>query len=390
MSYNNHHRYSPPRRQGPGGYGAGPGYSDPADQYYNDNSDIYSQYSQPSYVSNNQTNQNNNSNNAPYQNTTYGQPRTITPGYPAAPAAPPTSYSTPTPAPAPGVGDYFNHPSTQIQPRPSFSSSHHPYHQQDFPDETKSYTSTSNLNNNKEWGVGEVVPPLPVPTMNMGYPPRSNANSYAVSPMAYQPPQTPGGTAHWHQVRNQLLERRVVKQVPLINGNLVMDVPVAKGCIPSQTGLGTMPDEMEKLRYSAATCDPDDFMRKKFSLRPYLWGRKTELFVRARPLLSALDLALVQAKEGSIGSQADRAQIVMTMYNEDDGLFLRTLNAVIKNIAHLTTRTRSKTWGAQSWQKVVVCIVADGRKVIDSRVLKILQLMGVYAEVSSTGQAPLS
>jgi chitin synthase len=33
---------------------------------------------------------------------------------------------------------------------------------------------------------------------------------------------------------------------------------------------------------------------------------------------------------------------------------------------------------------VVVCIVADGRKVIDSRVLKILQLMGVYAEVSST------
>lgn len=71
----------------------------------------------------------------------------------------------------------------------------------------------------------------------------------------------------------------------------------------------------------------------------------------------------------------------MTMYNEDDTLFLRTLNAVIKNIAHLTTRTRSKTWGQESWQKVVVCIVADGRKVIDSRVLKILQLMGVYAEV---------
>jgi chitin synthase len=72
------------------------------------------------------------------------------------------------------------------------------------------------------------------------------------------------------------------------------------------------------------------------------------------------------------------------MYNEDDGLFLRTLNSVIKNIAHLTTRTRSKTWGTESWQKVVVCIVADGRTVIDSRVLKILQLMGVYAEVSSS------
>jgi chitin synthase len=86
------------------------------------------------------------------------------------------------------------------------------------------------------------------------------------------------------------------------------------------------------------------------------------------------------------GDNEDRLtqQIVMTMYNEDDILFLRTLNAVIKNIAHLTTRNRSKTWGPESWQKVVVCIVADGRKVIDSRVLKILQLMGVYAEVSST------
>lgn len=72
----------------------------------------------------------------------------------------------------------------------------------------------------------------------------------------------------------------------------------------------------------------------------------------------------------------------MTMYNETDDLLLRTLNSVIKNIAHLTTRSRSKTWGQESWKKVVVCIVADGRKVVDSRVLKVLQLMGVYAEVS--------
>ena len=70
----------------------------------------------------------------------------------------------------------------------------------------------------------------------------------------------------------------------------------------------------------------------------------------------------------------------MTMYNETSDLLLRTLNAVIKNIAHLTTRNRSKTWGPDSWKKVVVCIVADGRKLVDPRVLKVLQLMGVYAE----------
>lgn len=277
---NQNRRNSPPNRRGP----SPGGYMDPPhDPYYNDNSDIYSQYSQPSFVSNNNTNALGGGGGNP-------APRNLTPGYNMPTnnynAAPPTSYNAPS-APAagpPGVGDYFNAPQTQIQPRPSFSSSHHPY-TQDFPDEFKSYTSTTNLTS-KEWGVGETVPSLPMMgsnMSNMGYPPR--ASPYPVSPMAYQSPQTPGGTAHWHQARNQLLERRVVKQIPLINGNLVMDVPVPKGCITGHTGLGGQPDEMEKMRYSAATCDPDDFMRKKFSLRPYLYGRKTELFVS--PTLSS-------------------------------------------------------------------------------------------------------
>lgn len=80
-------------------------------------------------------------------------------------------------------------------------------------------------------------------------------------------------------MRNHLLERRVVKQIPLQNGNLIMDVPVPKGVIPSSQGLGTEPGEMDTLRYTAATCDPDDFLNRKFTLRQYLWGRQTELFV---------------------------------------------------------------------------------------------------------------
>jgi len=271
-------------RRGPSPGGHGQYDPDP----YNDNSDIYSQYSQPSFVSNNYNNNSNNSNtlNNRYQ-ANAPPPTSYTPAPTSYPAASynaasytpgPTSYTTT----GPGPGDYFA-PSqaqapTAIQPRPSFSSSHHPY--QDY-DDTKSYSSSANLN--KEWGVGQVVPPVPSLPVNQGYPPR---NPYAVSPSAYAAPQTPGGTAHWHQVRNQLMERRVVKQVPLINGNLVMDVPVPKGCITGQGGLGCMPDEMEKMRYSAATCDPDDFMRKKFSLRPYLYSRRTELFVSGLHQLS--------------------------------------------------------------------------------------------------------
>lgn len=264
------------RRNGPSPGGHGP--YDP--DGYHDNSDIYSQYSQPSFVSNNNNNTGNNLTNRYQANGP--PPSSYTPAPTSYPAASynaasytpgPTSYNTP--GPGPGPGDYFapSQAPTAIQPRPSFSSSHHPY--QDY-DDTKSYASSANLN--KEWGGGQVVPP--VPSMPIQYPPR---NQYSVSPSAYAAPQTPGGTAHWHQVRNQLMERRVVKQVPLINGNLVMDVPVPKGCITGQGGLGAMPDEMDKMRYSAATCDPDDFMRKKFSLRPYLFGRKTELFVSSLP-----------------------------------------------------------------------------------------------------------
>ncbi|WWC71435.1 uncharacterized protein I206_105391 [Kwoniella pini CBS 10737] len=255
------------------------------------------------------------------------------------------------PQPQQQQGFYQQQPA---QSRPSFSSHHSDY----YPEETKSYSSTTHLASTpqKEWDVGSVVPAIPSNPRDFNYnnnnngfyPPRqtsfSNMNGNG-------PPSSVGGTSHWHTMRNQLLERRVVKQIPLNNGNLIMDVPVPKGVIPtSSKGLGLMDGEIESLRYSAATCDPDDFMSRKFNLRQYLYGRKTELF------------------------------IVMTMYNEDSTLLLRTLNAVIKNIAHLTTRSRSKTWGTDAWKKVVVCIVADGRKVVDPRVLKVLQLMGVYAE----------
>lgn len=150
----------------------------------------------------------------------------------------------------------------------------------DYSDEDKSFASTTHLvSPQKEWGVGSVVPVTTIPPVNQlpyqpyqAYPPRPSP-----SPITHR-----GGTSHWHAMRKQLLERRVIKQIPLHNGNLVMDVPVPKGVIPSTKGLGVMDGEMDSMRYSAATCDPDDFMGSKFSLRQYLYGRKTELFVSAQ------------------------------------------------------------------------------------------------------------
>ena len=68
------------------------------------------------------------------------------------------------------------------------------------------------------------------------------------------------------------------------------------------------------------------------------------------------------------------------MYNEGEDLFTRTMYGVQKNIQHLCTRSRSKMWGGDAWKKVVVVIVSDGRKKINSRTLSVLATQGIYQE----------
>jgi hypothetical protein len=70
----------------------------------------------------------------------------------------------------------------------------------------------------------------------------------------------------------------------------------------------------------------------------------------------------------------------MTMYNEDDGLFTTTMHGVMKNIAYLCKRDRSKIWGKDGWKKVVICIVSDGRQKINSRTLSVIAAIGAYQE----------
>lgn len=89
------------------------------------------------------------------------------------------------------------------------------------------------------------------------------------------------------------MRRRSVRHVELQDGNLILDVKVPTHIVPK----GRSEEEFTTMRYTAATCDPDEFLRSKYSLRPFLYGRRTELF------------------------------IVMTMYNEDEILFTKTMNA---------------------------------------------------------------
>jgi len=146
---------------------------------------------------------------------------------------------------------------------------------------------------------------------------------------------------------------KTVKEVQLFKGNLVLDCPIPPRLL-NQVPHAQPPerDEFTHMRYSAATCDPAEFDAERFTLRQKLFAkpRHTELF------------------------------IVITMYNEEDELFARTMTGVIKNIEYMNSRTNSKTWGKDAWKKIVVCVVSDGRAKINPRTRAVLAGLGVYQD----------
>jgi chitin synthase len=141
-----------------------------------------------------------------------------------------------------------------------------------------------------------------------------------------------------------------VKDVTLKSGNLVLNCPLPDALmnkLPRKAPL-----EFSCMRYSAVTCDPKDFVEKRFALRQTLFGqpRQTELF------------------------------IVVTMYNEEENLFARTMAGVFKNIEYMCTKAKDKMWGENAWKKIVVCVVSDGRNKINPKTRSLLALMGCYQE----------
>ncbi|KAJ1728582.1 hypothetical protein LPJ61_003959, partial [Coemansia biformis] len=146
----------------------------------------------------------------------------------------------------------------------------------------------------------------------------------------------------------QSQRRRKIKKVGLTSGKLVLDSLVPGPVL--ERGKFRDQKEFTHVRYTPVTVDANHFMKEGYTLRPAELGRQTELF------------------------------IVLTMYNEDEVLFNRTFLAVMKNIAHLCSRTNSRTWGENAWEKVVVCIVADGMAKVNPRVLAVLGALGVYQE----------
>lgn len=140
------------------------------------------------------------------------------------------------------------------------------------------------------------------------------------------------------------------KEVKLVNGELILECKIPTilySFLPYKNSI-----EFTHMRYTAVTCDPDEFVSRGYKLRQNIGStmRETELF------------------------------ICVTMYNENEIDFTRTMHAVMKNISHFCSRAKSRTWGDDGWEKIVVCIISDGRAKVHPRTLDALAAMGVYQD----------
>ncbi|KAI9881468.1 MAG: Chitin synthase, class 2 [Pleopsidium flavum] len=155
------------------------------------------------------------------------------------------------------------------------------------------------------------------------------------------------------------LRRYATRKVKLVQGSVLsVDYPVPS---PIQNDIQAKyrndleggSEEFTHMRYTAATCDPNDFTLKNgYNLRPNMYNRHTELL------------------------------IAITYYNEDKVLTARTLHGVMQNIRDIVNLKKSEFWnkGGPAWQKIVVCLVFDGIDPCDKETLDVLATIGVYQD----------
>ncbi|KAI0921655.1 Chitin synthase, class 1 [Taiwanofungus camphoratus] len=159
--------------------------------------------------------------------------------------------------------------------------------------------------------------------------------------------------------RRQTIKRGVTRKVKLTKGNFITEyaVPSPVYSAIEPRWLSTKTTEFSHMRYTAATCDPDDFTEANgYSLRTKVYNRSTELL------------------------------IAVTSYNEDKTLYARTLHGVMLNIRDICKTKQSKYWrrtaeeGIPGWQKITVALIIDGLEPMDKTVLDILATVGVYQD----------
>ncbi|ODH46515.1 chitin synthase B [Paracoccidioides brasiliensis] len=155
------------------------------------------------------------------------------------------------------------------------------------------------------------------------------------------------------------LRRYATRKVKLVQGSVLsVDYPVPSAIQNAvqakyRNDLEGGSEEFTHMRYTAATCDPNEFtLHNGYNLRPAMYNRHTELLV------------------------------AITYYNEDKMLTSRTLHGVMQNIRDIVNLKKSEFWnkGGPAWQKIVVCLVFDGIDPCDKDTLDVLATVGIYQD----------
>ncbi|KAH7093179.1 chitin synthase B [Paraphoma chrysanthemicola] len=196
------------------------------------------------------------------------------------------------------------------------------------------------------------------PAADFGAPQRAPspyARSETSSVAAWRERQQPGGAV----AAAGGLKRGMTRKVKLVQGSVLSaDYPVPSAIQNAiqakyRNDLESGSEEFTHMRYTAATCDPNDFTLKNgYNLRPAMYNRHTELL------------------------------IAITYYNEDKVLTARTLHGVMQNIRDIVNLKKSEFWnkGGPAWQKIVVCLVFDGIDPCDKGTLDLLATVGIYQD----------
>jgi chitin synthase len=74
-----------------------------------------------------------------------------------------------------------------------------------------------------------------------------------------------------------LVRKKIVKRLELFRGNLVINCPVPDRLLANVSR--NEGEEFSAMRYTAVTCDPDQFVAENYTLRAALYGRQTEMMI---------------------------------------------------------------------------------------------------------------
>ncbi|PLW31854.1 hypothetical protein PCANC_17200 [Puccinia coronata f. sp. avenae] len=158
-------------------------------------------------------------------------------------------------------------------------------------------------------------------------------------------------------------QRAKTIKVKLQHGHFVNEYPVPTAVKNGNLagGYPGEPTEFSHMRYSAVTCDPDDFTREAgWTLRTENYGRPTELLV------------------------------AITYYNEDKILVARTLHGVMMNLRDMCkakwsefrhlARKGGEEAAVEAWKMISVVLIFDGIEPADKATLDVLATIGLYQD----------